>query len=362
MKSTPQKRVARALFVLGAVSFLPCCGVQGPPHPPRVEEPQRITDLDATQLGNTFTFTFTAPQLAVDGEGLTKPVEVELYRAIVPAGTPISSITPPRAPWLDFLPEYVTKHTADDKTSISATIPSDEYDRFTGSTLIFTARALTRGFRHRAIRGEPSNAVVRTLLDVSPPVQDLRVATTEKAVVLHWTPPGRGLSGKRVSGLKGYRIYRSAEPAPSEFHLLGESGSPSYSDSGFEFGKTYFYKVRALFERDKQTAESEDSDVVKITPKDIFPPAPPVGLSALYVSGAVEVVWTANSEPDLAGYNVYRREENGLYAKVNQSLVLSPVFRDASAAPGRKYTYQITAVDLSGNESGRSQEVSVETQ
>ena len=53
---------------------------------------------------------------------------------------------------------------------------------------------------------------------------------------------------------------------------------------------------------------SEPTATAKMTPSDTFPPSPPQGLSSIYSAGAVELVWTANTEPDLAGYNVYRVE------------------------------------------------------
>ena len=67
---------------------------------------------------------------------------------------------------------------------------------------------------------------------------------------------------------------------------------------------------------------------------------------------------------DLAGYNVYRLEagaETGSGAgekmvKVNSELVKSPAYRDSAVESGKTYTYSVTAVDVRGNESGRSEE------
>ena len=99
---------------------------------------------------------------------------------------------------------------------------------------------------------------------------------------------------------------------------------------------------------------------MKVTPRDVFPPAPPQGLSSIYSAGAVELVWTANTEADLAGYNVYR-VDNQTAQRVNKELVRTPIFRDATAPPGKTLTYYVTAVDLSGNESKASKKEEVET-
>jgi fibronectin type 3 domain-containing protein len=81
----------------------------------------------------------------------------------------------------------------------------------------------------------------------------------------------------------------------------------------------------------------------------------------LYTNGAVELVWTANTEKDLAGYYVYRREDGEQPRRLNKELLRTPILRDASVQPSHTYFYRVTAVDLSGNESQPSEEVEVET-
>jgi len=53
---------------------------------------------------------------------------------------------------------------------------------------------------------------------------------------------------------------------------------------------------------------------------------------------------------------VYRHEEGGAAVKVNAQLVKTPAYRDASVASGVNYFYSISAVDVRGNESARSEE------
>ena len=116
-----------------------------------------------------------------------------------------------------------------------------------------------------------------------------------------------------------------------------------------------------MFKEGGTIAESEGSQPYEVIPRDTFPPARPQGLTALYTAGAVELVWTANSEKDLAGYYVYRRENGEQPKKLNKELLRTPILRDASVAPGHIYFYQVTAVDLSNNESQPCEEISVET-
>ena len=44
--------------------------------------------------------------------------------------------------------------------------------------------------------------------------------------------------------------------------------------------------------------------------------------------------------------------------KLNSELVKSPSYRDSAAGSGKTYTYSVSAVDVRGNESQRSEETS----
>ena len=68
------------------------------------------------------------------------------------------------------------------------------------------------------------------------------------------------------------------------------------------------------------------------------------------------MTWTPNTDAELAGYNVYRREEGTRPMKINSELAKIPTYRDRDIAPGKKYFYSVTALDLRGNESSHSEE------
>jgi fibronectin type 3 domain-containing protein len=60
----------------------------------------------------------------------------------------------------------------------------------------------------------------------------------------------------------------------------------------------------------------------------------------------------------LAGYNVYRHEQDSQPVKLNLEAVKAPTFRDTEVAAGHQYSYSVSAVDVRGNESPRSEEAS----
>ena len=69
----------------------------------------------------------------------------------------------------------------------------------------------------------------------------------------------------------------------------------------------------------------------------------------------VSLSWSPSSSQNLAGYNVYRSATSGSgYVKLNSSPLTGTAYVDASSQPGQTYYYELTSVDVSGNESAPS--------
>lgn len=92
------------------------------------------------------------------------------------------------------------------------------------------------------------------------------------------------------------------------------------------------------------------------------PPAAPIGVKvaaqvAASNGGYLDLSWSSNTEMDLAGYGVYRSTTaGGPYTKVASTSVA--FHRDQGLSNGTTYYYVVAAVDVAGNESPRSGEVS----
>ncbi len=339
--------------------LLAACAAQSPPVPPRIEHPEAVKDLRVEQVGRAFEISFTLPRLTTDGESLTKPVEAEIFRSAASANR-----KPPFAasgnPWVILSTQQVRQETRGSHLRDRIALSTEEYSALLGSKLRFSVLTLTRAFRRRAIPSPPSNTVDLAVLDTSGPVVRPTLKTTEKALVLSWMPPPATLSGKAISNLSGYRIYSSPSGQPGTFMLIGKSRVPEFFDRDFQFGRRYFFRIRAVFKAGETTAEGQDSETIEAAPEDTFPPAAPQGVSAIETAAGVELVWHPNSEPDLAGYKVYRREDGKPFELLSHELARTPVFQDTTAAPGRAYFYAVSAVDLSGNESPKSEEVRIQ--
>ena len=94
-------------------------------------------------------------------------------------------------------------------------------------------------------------------------------------------------------------------------------------------------------------------------PPDVVPPAVPGGLSAVAGNGRVDLAWTANTESDLRGYDVYRSTASGvLGTKLNATPLANASYADTTAANGTVWWYSVKALDQSGNVSNASSQVS----
>ncbi len=88
---------------------------------------------------------------------------------------------------------------------------------------------------------------------------------------------------------------------------------------------------------------------------DTTPPAAPQGLHASATSGHISLAWSANSEPDLAGYFVFRSNAwNGTYTQLNAGALAATGYTDLDVGGGATYFYELRAVDHAGNPSGFS--------
>lgn len=182
----------------------------------------------------------------------------------------------------------------------------------------------------------------------------------------------------RSSPLKfDYRIYRSEKGSSHRTAIpylravvhLKEGDRWSGVDTNIEWEKTYSYWVAPVTRVYSDGGEligemeGEDSPSIEVTTHDVFPPARPEGLLAVpgQILGKkfVDLIWAPNTEKDLAGYNVYRREEGGRMARINSAPPAMLSFQDIDVVAGRRYFYSVSAVDVRGNEGTKSPETTV---
>ncbi|MCA9244316.1 MAG: hypothetical protein KDA32_10200 [Phycisphaerales bacterium] len=100
---------------------------------------------------------------------------------------------------------------------------------------------------------------------------------------------------------------------------------------------------------------------IGFTGPDTDPPTAPVALAATGGRGFIGLDWD-DGGADVAGYRVYRSTiPGGPYDPVSVTLIPISEFSDTTVLPGATYSYVVTAVDPSDNESAPSVEASATT-
>ena len=366
------RRLAAGQALLGFLTsaFLAACGAPGEPQPPSPPIPVAVAGLSARQVGDGVNLIFTLPNRTTAGERLAEPPAVEVLRGSVkPDGTAdLRSLRVVEAIPGALVPSYAT----DDHIRLHSAIPMEEIKAHPGMPMAFAVR--TRASAKRA--SADSNVVV---IPVYPPperISAVQANVTETAIVLTWQAPQGTTTGEALTAPLRYNIYRGEIPESqgesvardlqgvkwtARPALQGSSDKTEFRDTAFQFGKLYVYIVRSAELIEGKEIESEDSTPVFVKPADIFPPAAPQGLTAAVLPGPqpdtvqVDLSWSINSETDLAGYYVYRSEQEGTRGtRITPELLLAPAIRDTSVQPGHRYWYTVTALDRAGNESAPS--------
>ena len=314
------------------------CGVQGEPLPPLLNVPEPA-EIRGVQQGDRVLLGWRTPARTTEGVAVRpqKLGPVEVYRAVLPG-----------------LRAEVSQQEFEAAAEQVAVLPGlqEQYseqvpEARVGSTAAYAVRLLNR-------RGDSagfSNIAAVPLLAPLPAPASIRLQVTEQAIVLEWPP---------VPGTAAYHLYRTEGANPWE--LAARTAQPRHADQRFQYGLEYRYLVRAVTAQGEFRAESPDSPVAFTRPEDVFPPQVPVDLTTVVERIAVPLVglsWKPNPEADLAGYNLFRGENDGPPRRLNSELLFSPTFLDTTVGPGNTYSYAVSAVDRKGNESARSKTVHV---
>jgi hypothetical protein len=375
LRSFKSFHIARHVFPIAiSILFLTGCGAPGEPQPPSPPIPAAITDLTAHQQGNGVQLVFTLPGRTTGGERLAEPPATEIFRGSLKAdGKPDGKsfrlvYTIPGA--------LADTYAAQGKIQFTDPIRADELRAHSSTLLAYRVR--TRASKKKD--SGDSNTVIAKLYAVADKISGVDANVTQNAIELSWQVPKIVAASSRET-VAAYHIYRgeldttAAVPAGGDLSqakwknpplLLAPVQNNSYSDTLFEFGKTYVYLVRSVTIAEGSPIESDDSAPAIVTPRDTFPPAMPQNVVAAVLPGAedtrvIDLSWSINLDADLAGYRVYRSEKEGERGQLLQTeLLLSPAFRDNSAKAGSRYWYSITAVDRAGNESARSDAILVD--
>lgn len=386
-----------ALCALGA------CGKKGPPLAPLRYVPGPVTDLQARRSGNEVRLQFVLPTTNLQKQGPLELGQIEVFAVTVAAdaanppnrdllvpkflvGTipvkpparegeaqPPADATPDTRPApgepTTFVEELnVAKLTPQITTPAPApppVVPAQPPTTAAAAAAaaataaqktpvvtrrIYVIRGLTPGGR----AGQPSERVMLPIVDLPARPAGVAVSHDEKAITISWTAEVPALG----QPAPGFNVYRAGEAAPLNRKPLSTT---TFVRPGVSFGTEECFVVRTAVATGNVTLESPPTDQQCVTPADTFPPAAPTGLSAVGTSGAINLIWEANTDADLAGYIVLRGDAPGdKLQAITATPIQTTTYQDTTVKPGVRYVYAVVAVDRATPPNMSSQSARVE--
>ena len=214
-----------------------------------------------------------------------------------------------------------------------ATSSSGTYTKmYTTTSTSYTNTSATPGYTYyyyvKAINdnGVPSNASFAQAItcDCAQPVVTISTNASSGKPTLKW---------KAVTGADKYEIYR-ATSSSGTYSKMYTTTSTSYTNTGAEVGKTYYYKVRALSNKSSY-ATSAYSAVKSIT----CDCAKPV-LSITTSNGHPKLSW--NTVTGATKYYIYRSTDGTNFSYYDSTTKTN--YTNTSAKAGTTYYYKVKAI------------------
>ena len=354
--------LALSLMTIGGIFV--SCGKRRPPIPPTRSVAGNY--LSAAQRGNAVLLKITIPPQT---RGL-KQISVYRLNEALNSQSPLSED--------DFASKSTLIGVADalSKSGSNSVYYNDQLSNTaTANRLRYAVRLVFADGRRSALSNflmiEP---IFR--IPLPPVLAPLRVS--QSRIQLEWQKPAANLDSSQPANVVGYNVYRveempSAQNSERQQQSLQPLNSapvtePSFNDSTFRFGNSYRYFIRAVSSSSSGNAagnaqiESQDSNAQAVIPQDTFAPIAPQNLTIAAAPGRLSLFFAANSEPDLAGYLIYRSGDQNIPLAQWQKLTSGPLstntFQDTAVESGQKYFYYLRAVDQAGNISEPSEIVS----
>ncbi|MGH9394023.1 MAG: hypothetical protein ACRD1E_07620, partial [Terriglobales bacterium] len=339
-------RLRVAAVVLPAALWAGCAQL-GPLTPPSAHLPRPPADFTAVRQGPQIELRWTPPSSSSDGVAWQGALS---YRLCAWPGIERGSPAPPppaALPTPPQIPSPPPKHAGAAETPAGISLPPCPHwiavSAGPPAALPLAELGATDAFATLAIyalnaQGEGAGWSNQAVVALTPvlPAPHLDTATpTAEGVVLTWQP--------QLPAAGQVHLYRDGSLLAS---IAAKAGS--YLDATAAWDQHYRYWLRSAAGGGSAAVESMDSNVLQVTPVDVFPPPAPTGLEAIAMPGAtaaVELSWNAVTSPDRAGYNLYRQQGDGPWQELNPAPLPTPVFHDqlTSGTAFAAVRYRVTA-------------------
>ena len=302
---------------------------------------------------------WTLPKLNTDGSAATTVATIEIYRLATDRSQPApdsKSFAQSAQLWKNLSKQILDTYPEGEKLSFSDAFQEFEARDIFHRSFHYALRVVNNKKQHAGFSTIASLSVIP--LPISP--ENLRVRSLgEQHTELGWDIPALNIDGSAAKSPTQFNVYRRADSQSPETRL---NPSPvkggRFQDESIELGKSYVYSVRPVAETPSGWVEGEDSQPLEVTNADTYAPKPPAEVTAISSGEGISLVWLPNTEADLAGYWIYRSGPAKKFQRLQDQLVITASIIDKSVEKGQTYFYRVKAVDLKGNESELSEEVS----
>ena len=196
--------------------------------------------------------------------------------------------------------------------------------------------------------GQPlqrTKPITLTLDDVTPPPPPINLEGKADSMKVHlkWENP----TAPDVRDIKIFRSPLSDGPFES---ILSTTDQNRYDDS-LSIPGPYYYYVSSF----DHFGNEAPSRTIFVEVQDVIPPSSPKGLAIVADTGKLHLQWRANTEPDLAGYLLYRtvnRNDDKRYVLLNsEPLKENEYHQELPKNVKNEFFYYVVAVDTSYNKS-----------
>lgn len=402
---------------------LTACGRKGPPLPPFVYLPSPVGEFTARRVGGDIVLNFKIPTTNTNGIAPADLERIDIYAHTGPLPAPADylkhatligtiPIKPPPDPgasgaggasgaptepmieqgWATSVRETLTPALLEPGAlpyvkQVPTAPPLPDVVETPGTVNLpapvmryYVLMGVSRKNKKGPFAG-PLGVPISTQLPTPP--ESPEVKYSQDALSLTWTPAAGGpprfnvyevdeagatgatgaVGASGAAGAKGATGPKArvgvAQVLPANATVLLV---PAFTDK-VAFGTRKCYAVRSVTTVGAIVIESESTPPACVTPADTFPPAAPKQLAAVSDDKGVNLIWEANTEPDLGGYIVLRGEGSGdTMTPLTPEAIHETSYRDSMVQPGHSYVYAVVAIDKAtppnrSEESNRQTEV-----
>jgi hypothetical protein len=354
--SLPMSNAFTFFLILLLSSFFGGCGIKAAPVAPDSMIPAPVSDLQAWLRDGKVLLRWKVPARNIDGSRLTDLLGFKVFRQARPLASGSCELCSLAFEPMAEIDMDFPRGARLEKEMLfwqdPAVRPQNEYTYF------------VQAYNRYRSPSPESNRVKIPWDDPPAAPGKVHLRKEDRVLEITWEPVSLLVGGREMVDFKGFNIYRRSEGEIFSLSPLNAEPIPDrkYWDGQVELGKQYSYEVRTVRNFHGTLIEGPSSGVVQGVPEKRFPPSLPTGLVAVWQKEGVALRWDKNPGPDIAGYNLYRREKEGKeFVLINPRLIMEPYFLDGSADLQRSYIYRLQTVDSSPsrNESAFSREVEI---